>query len=37
MEIDVELELGEIVYLITDPDQTKRIVTGYNLKPNNNI
>ena len=27
--LDIEYALGEFVYLVTDPDQFKRLVTGY--------
>jgi hypothetical protein len=33
----IEHELGEIVYLITDPDQFERMVTGIILRPNNQV
>lgn len=29
INIDVSYPIGEIVYLITDPDQYRRMVTGY--------
>jgi hypothetical protein len=33
MTIKPAFELGEIVYLITDPDQQERMVTGYYINP----
>ena len=33
----VEYELGEFVYLKTDPDQYKRMVTGYYIGMDNSI
>jgi hypothetical protein len=33
MNIKPAFELGEIVYLITDPEQMPRMVTGYYINP----
>jgi hypothetical protein len=33
MTIKPAFELGEIVYLITDPEQMPRMVTGYYISP----
>lgn len=33
INIPVEFNIGEIVYLVTDPEQEKRLVTGILLKP----
>lgn len=30
-------EIGQIVFLKTDDDQTERMVTGINLRPNNSV
>lgn len=35
--VDIEFEIGEIVYLITDCDQHERIVTGIIIRPNNQV
>lgn len=32
MKIVVAFEIGQTVYLITDKEQSKRIVTGYNVR-----
>lgn len=32
ISFDPAFNLGEVVYLVTDPDQFKRIVVGYNYK-----
>ena len=37
MEINLEYELGEVVYFKTDPDNRQFIVTGITLRPPNNI
>ena len=29
-----KFKIGEIVFLITDPEQSERIVTGYTVRPN---
>lgn len=34
MLIDTKFELGDLVYLQTDPDQQKRLVTGLEIRPN---
>jgi hypothetical protein len=35
MILENKFEIGEIVYLITDPDQKKRIVTSIQITPGN--
>lgn len=37
MVIDNKFEIGEIVYLITDEDQKKRVITALNIYPDNVI
>ena len=37
LNIPVEFDIKDRVYLITDPDQDKRIVTGILIKPNKTI
>lgn len=37
MLIDEKFEMGELVYLKTDPDQLPRLVTGYTIRPNSII
>lgn len=32
--IELEFEVGNVTYLITDKDQSKRIVTGILMRPN---
>lgn len=31
--VEIDFEVGEFVYLITDPDQHKRVVCGIILRP----
>ena len=33
VSFDSAYQIGETVYLMTDPEQLKRIVTGYSLRP----
>jgi len=35
--IELEFEIGQIVFLKTDIDQRQRIVTGINIRPLNSI
>ena len=37
INLEIEFELGEIVYLITDKEQNERIVSGLTLRPNKTI
>ena len=37
MVIDNKYEIGDIVYLTTDPDQAKRVVTSIHIRPNEQI
>ena len=37
MLIEPEYEIGEIVYLITDPDQRARVVYGINIRPGGSL
>lgn len=34
MLLDTQYKLGETVYLVTDTDQCKRLVTGYMIRTN---
>lgn len=34
MRVENIFDIGQIVYLVTDPEQNKRIVTGLLIKPN---
>ena len=34
MNITTKFDLGDTVYLKTDPEQLERIVTGFSVKPN---
>jgi len=34
MVIDNKFEIGQFVYLTTDREQLKRVITGINIKPN---
>ncbi len=33
----IKFELGQTVYVKTDPDQLERLVTGITLRPNNQV
>jgi hypothetical protein len=37
MIVDNQLDFGQIVYLITDEDQKKRIITSFKVFPNGEI
>ena len=37
IEHHIEFGIGELVYLVTDPDQNKRIVTGIMLRPSKTV
>jgi len=37
INVPIEFDIKDRVYLITDPDQDKRIVTGILIKPNKTI
>lgn len=33
MVIENKFDIGDIVYLVTDPDQIRRIITGITIRP----
>lgn len=37
MKIETDFDIGEIVYLITDEDQSARMITRITISPNNGI
>jgi hypothetical protein len=37
MNIDIKFPIGSIVYLRTDPEQFERLITGFIVRPNNQI
>ena len=37
MKIETKYNIGDCVFLITDPDQKARIITSISIRPNNSI